>query len=252
MEQSLGQSLGFSYPYITRSGNNWVYENANQAFVILAQHIAGRGEMPGNGTIRLENIGFYIAYPEHNQITEKWREWNPKYAEREWNWYISHSRDVSELQKHAPVWKHMHGGDCQVNSNYGWLWNRNKQLQKVIEKLKNNTDTRQAWLTLYDGKEIDDYEYDTPCTLNIGFKVLACPDGEIFLNMTVIMRSNDLIFGFCNDQYCFSQLQKYVASKIGATVGYYYHFAQDLHIYLPKTNVYPKHINDYLKNNLEL
>ena len=63
---------------------------------------------------------------------------------------------------------------------------------------------------------------------------------------------NDLIFGFCNDQYCFSQLQKYVASKIGATVGDYYHFAQDLHIYLPSTNVYPKHINDYLKNNLKL
>ena len=72
------------------------------------------------------------------------------------------------------------------------------------------------------------------------------------LNMTVLMRSNDLIFGFCNDQYCFSQLQKYVASRIGATVGDYYHFAQDLHIYLPSTNVYPKHINDYLKNVLKL
>ena len=146
----------------------------------------------------------------------------------------------------------MHGGDCQVNSNYGWLWNRNKQLQKVIEKLEDNPDTRQAWLTLYDGKEMDDYEYDTPCTLNIGFKVIIYDEFEKILNMTVLMRSNDLIFGFCNDQYCFSQLQKYVASRIGATVGDYYHFAQDLHIYLPSTNVYPKHINDYLKNVLKL
>lgn len=240
-----------SYPYITQSDNNWVYENANQAFSILANRIAGDGEMPGNNTIRLQNVGFYIAYPERNHITEEWRQWNAKYAEREWNWYLSHSRDVSELQKHAPVWKRMHGGDCQVNSNYGWLWNRNKQLQKVIEKLENNPDTRQAWLTLYDGKEIDDYDYDTPCTLNIGFKIQENPTLKI-LNMTVLMRSNDLIFGFCNDQYCFSQLQKYVASRIGATVGDYYHFAQDLHIYLPSTNVYPKHINDYLKNVLKL
>lgn len=246
------KSLEVSYPYITDSGFNWVYKNANQAFSILANRIAECGEMPGNNTIRLQNVGFYMACPEHNHITEDWRQWNPKYAEREWNWYLSHSRDVSELQKHAPVWKNMHGGDCQVNSNYGWLWNRNKQLQKVIEKLENNPDTRQAWLTLYDGKEMDDYEHDTPCTLNIGFKILSYGDLIKALDMTVLMRSNDLIFGFCNDQYCFSQLQKYVASRIGATVGDYYHFAQDLHIYLPSANVYPKHINDYLINNLKL
>lgn len=245
-------NLGISYPYITQSDNNWVYEDANQAFSILAGRIAKCGEMPGNNTIRLQNVGFYIAHPERNHITEYWRKWNAKYAEREWNWYLSHSRDVSELQKHAPVWKHMHGGDCQVNSNYGWLWNRNKQLQKVIEKLKNNPDTRQAWLTLYDGKEMDDYEYDTPCTLNIGFKIFNYGSLIKTLDMTVLMRSNDLIFGFCNDQYCFSQLQKYVASRIGADVGEYYHFAQDLHIYLPSTNVYPKHINDYLTSVLKL
>lgn len=236
-----------SYPYITQSDNNWVYENANQAFNILANRIFKLGEMPDNNTVRLENVGFYMAYPEQNHITEEWRQWNAKYAEREWNWYLSHSRDVSELQKHAPIWKRMHGGDCQVNSNYGWLWNRNKQLQKVIEKLEDNPDTRQAWLTLYDGKEMDDYDYDTPCTLNIGFKLEYL--SQKTLNMTVMMRSNDLIFGFCNDQYCFSQLQKYVASRIGATVGTYYHFAQDLHIYLPSTKVYPKHINDYLVDN---
>ena len=240
-----------SYPYTNQSDNNWVYENANQAFNILAKRMAGCGEMPGNKTSRLQNVGFYRAYPEQNHITEGWRQWNAKYAEREWNWYLSHSRDVSELQKHAPVWKRMHGGDCQVNSNYGWLWNRNKQLQKVIEKLENNPDTRQAWLTLYDGKEMDEYDYDTPCTLNIGFKIQEYQTQKI-LNMTVLMRSNDLIFGFCNDQYCFSQLQKYVASRIGAAIGNYYHFAQDLHIYLPSTNVYPKHINDYLKNVLKL
>ena len=240
-----------SYPYTNKSDNNWVYENANQAFNILANRIAGCGEVPGNNTIRLQNVGFYMAYPERNHITEEWRQWNAKYAEREWNWYLSHSRDVSELQKHAPIWKRMHGGDCQVNSNYGWLWSRNKQLQKVIEKLEDNPDTRQAWLTLYDGKEIDDYDYDTPCTLNIGFKIQEYQIQKI-LNMTVMMRSNDLIFGFCNDQYCFSQLQKYVASRIGAAIGNYYHFAQDLHIYLPSTNVYPKHINDYLKNVLKL
>ena len=49
--------------------------------------------------------------------------------------------------------------------------------------------------------------------------------------MCVTMRSNDLWFGFCNDQYCFSELQKLVAEKTGYEVGSYYHFAHNLHLY---------------------
>lgn len=227
------------------------YKNANEAFKHLVEDITVLGTTPGNNTIRVSNFGFYIDDPVDNYIIEPWRKWNHKYAEREWNWYLSHSRDVSELQKHAPTWKRMHGGNCQVNSNYGWQWSRNKQLQKVIEKLSEFPDTRQAWLTIYDGKEIDDYDYDTPCTLNIGFKVRNFR-GRFFLDMIVLMRSNDLIFGFCNDQYCFSQLQKYVTTKLGPRieVGTYYHFAQDLHIYLPTSGVYPEFINNKIKDLL--
>ena len=50
------------------------------------------------------------------------------------------------------------------------------------------------------------------------------------LDMTVIMRSNDLIYGFANDQYCFSRLQQMVADHLQLPVGTYTHFAHDLHI----------------------
>ena len=80
------EQVEISYPYITQSDNNWVYENANQALNCLALRIAGCGEVPGNNTIRLQNVGFYIAYPEYNHINEEWRQWNAKYAEREWDW----------------------------------------------------------------------------------------------------------------------------------------------------------------------
>ena len=109
-------------------------------------------------------------------------------------------------------------------------WQRNDQLKKVIEQLRSNPSSRQAWITIYDGKEKDDYQYDTPCTLSIGFDIR--PEiGEDRLNMTVIMRSNDLVFGFCNDQYCFSKLHEMVANELGLKVGQYTHFAHDLHIY---------------------
>jgi thymidylate synthase len=45
------------------------------------------------------------------------------------------------------------------------------------------------------------------------------------------MRSNDLWYGFCNDQYCFSRLQLLVADELGLLVGKYFHFAHNLHLY---------------------
>jgi len=45
------------------------------------------------------------------------------------------------------------------------------------------------------------------------------------------MRSNDLWYGFCNDQYCFSMMQQMVADRLNLPVGTYYHFANNLHLY---------------------
>ena len=176
--------------------------------------------------------------PLDNNIKTSWRKWNPKYAEREWQWYLSQNRSVEELKKHAPIWDKMHGGDNIVNSNYGWQWGRSNQLDKTIEQLKKDKNTRQAWISIVDGKEKDQYQYDTPCTLAVGFSVHPCADNE--LNMTVLMRSNDLVYGFCNDQYCFSKLQELVATELGMEVGTYYHFAHDMHIYEKHFNLKQK------------
>jgi thymidylate synthase len=107
--------------------------------------------------------------------------------------------------------------DGNVNSNYGWQWHRNHQLDLVISMLKDNPETRQAAISIYDGKEINDYTNDTPCTYAVQFTVL---NGK--LNMSVVMRSNDLWYGFCNDQYQFSCLQMYVAYELNLPVGTYY------------------------------
>jgi thymidylate synthase len=49
-----------------------------------------------------------------------------------------------------------------------------------------------------------------------------------------MMRSNDIWYGFCNDQYCFSMLQKLVADELSIEIGTYFHFANNLHIYNDK------------------
>ena len=205
-----------------------IFQNATEAFEYYYDEILKQGEYTNNGTIALYNVCFTISNPIDNVITTPWRKFNTSYSEQEWDWYLSGWPYVTEIKKVAKIWDRMHGGDDRVNSNYGWQWQRNDQLKKVIEQLKNDPNSRQAWISIYDGKEKDTYQYDTPCTLAIGFDKHR---GDDRLHMTVIMRSNDLVFGFCNDQYCFSKLHKMVADELGMEVGQYTHFAHDLHIY---------------------
>jgi len=113
-----------------------------------------------------------------------------------------------------------------VNSNYGWQWERNSQLDKIVSMLEKTPETRQACISIYDGKEFDDYSNDTPCTYAVQFTIV-----HNRLDMCVTMRSNDLWYGFCNDQYQFSKLQEMVSKRLEIETGVYYHFAHNMHLY---------------------
>ena len=201
------------------------FKNAQEAFEYFYLNVNKEGFFV-NKTKVLYNQGFYILNPLDNKINTSFRKWNLKYAIREWNWYLSGDPSAKEICKFAPIWKKHMDENGEVRSNYGWQWKRNNSLNKVIDKLKSNYNTRQAVLSIYDSKEIDTYEKDTPCTNSIHFQIVNKK-----LCMTVNMRSNDLWFGFCNDQYCFSKLQEYVALKLNLDTGWYYHFASNLHLY---------------------
>jgi len=202
-----------------------IFNNAQDAFESYYDIISNVGQDFSN-TKALFNIGFEILNPLDNYINTYYRKWNSTYAEREWDWYLSGNPSAVEISKFAPIWKNMMDDKGNVRSNYGWQWKRNKQLDKVVNQLKLNKETRQAVISIYDGKEIDTYKNDTPCTYAVQFTILNNK-----LNMTVLMRSNDLWYGFCNDQFCFSRLQEMVSIELNIEIGTYYHFAHNLHIY---------------------
>tara|TARA_A100001515_G_scaffold15269_1_gene11259 strand:- start:594 stop:1262 length:669 start_codon:yes stop_codon:yes gene_type:complete len=210
------------------------FKTANEAFHDLYWRIVRDG-VSFAGTKALFNAGFYIENPALNTIDDSKvkRNWSIEYAEAEWQWYLSGDRNIAKLGelygKIPAIWKRMADKDGNVNSNYGWQWYRNDQLRKVINNLSQNHESRQAAISIYDAKEIDEYTNDTPCTYAVQFTVL---NGK--LNMSVVMRSNDLWYGFCNDQYQFSNLQMYVAYELNLPVGTYYHFAHNLHLYNDK------------------
>ena len=210
------------------------FDTASNAFHSLYWRIVRDG-VDFAGTKALFNVGFEMKFPAHHVIHDSRvkRNWSQEYAEAEWQWYLSGDRNIAKLGelygKVPAIWKRMADADGNVNSNYGWQWKRNSQLDMVIETLKQNSETRQAAISIYDGKEITSYAFDTPCTYAVQFTVV---DNK--LNMSVVMRSNDLWYGFCNDQYQFSNLQLLVAQRAGYDVGTYYHFAHNLHLYNEK------------------
>ena len=208
------------------------FKNASEAFDYLYIKIKNTG-IDFDNTKALFNVGFYLNRPQETYIKSGFRKWSKEYAQAEWQWYLSSDRRVKTLGeiygKVPDIWNMMADENGEVNSNYGWQWQREGQLDKVIEKLKSNPNTRHAAISIYDGKEINRYTKDTPCTYAVQFTII-----DEKLNMSVYMRSNDLWFGFCNDQYQFSMLQQRVATELGIEVGWYYHHAHNMHLYKDK------------------
>lgn len=217
-------------------GHNLIFNNAQEAFEFYFDEIKRRGVMH-SGAKAIFNQGFTILNPMENEINTPWRKWSKGYAVDEWAWYMTADNRISkfeEIRKHKgvpPIWRDHANKEGEVMSNYGYQWARGEQIDYVVKELNRANDSRRAVLTMYDGKENVEYTNDTPCTLSAQFQIV---DGK--LNMTIMMRSNDLVYGFCNDQYCFSKLQELIAEKVGVPIGYYYHFASNLHLY-------PQHLN---------
>jgi len=216
--------------------NNKVFRNANEAYEYMHDRILQDGIEFGD-TKALFNVGFYMSDPKDRRIINRERKWNEDYAEAEWKWYLSGDPYINTLGdiygKVPEIWKRMANDNGYVNSNYGWQWQRSydgvSQLDNLIKTLTENPQSRQAAISIYDGKEIHNYKYDTPCTYAIQFTIVH---GR--LDMCVTMRSNDLWYGFCNDQYQFSKLQEMVSKRLEIETGIYYHFAHNMHLYNDK------------------
>lgn len=127
------------------------------------------------------------------------------------------------------------------------------QLRFVVEKFKQDIDTREAVVTIHDpisdnfngnyedgGKAPILETKDTPCTRSIHFMIV---DGK--MNCYVDMRSNDIIWGFSAvNVFNFTLMQEYVAAIVGVPVGKYYHKADNLHVYkdfIPLAEAISKH-----------
>ncbi len=154
--------------------------------------------------------------------------------------------DITELAKYIPRaydfsddGKRWRAGYPERIRNYGiresnHMWNSVDQFQYVYEKLKADSESRQAVINLWNPL-LDDFNEDEnllqskdyPCSQNLTFLIR---NGK--LDCTFYIRSNDAIFG-CTaiNLYEFTVMQEILAGLLGVEMGTFYYYINSLHIY---------------------
>lgn len=187
-------------------------------------YVQGRDADKTSVLKELTNVTVTLINPLQRRIYVPERKWSMKCACAEFAWYMTANPKVEIVAKYIKNWKNFSNDDETVNSQYGAIWHH--QVRQVIERLKQDPLTRRAVVSIYDKSYADYVGKDMPCTCNLMFQIR---NGA--LHMTTVMRSNDAVWGFCNDVFAFTCLQELIANELGVKLGQYHHFAASLHVY---------------------
>ncbi len=231
-----------------------MYKNLNEAFVEELAKLKMQGMVVNSrGSKQLERtfVNFSIKDPTQLDVLPKARKFNKNYAIAEWLWYLSADQKVSNISKLASIWSDIQDQFGEAESNYGsyifphlnkmytsqWDW--------VVKELARDRDTRRATLAINQPYHKEKNPKDYPCTQYIQFFIR-----EDYLDMGVCMRSNDAIFGFCNDVFTFSLFHQLMYNHLNAAglnvkLGHYYHHAGSFHIYERHFKMLDKILDNY-------
>lgn len=117
-------------------------------------------------------------------------------------------------------------GELKHDYTYGHRIHFLDNLDKVIIMLKDHKNTRRAVIPIFWPTDVKS-KHEIPCVTQIMFSVES---GK--LDMTVTMRSNDVVGAFPSDAYGYMKLQEFVAGEIGLPTGTYCMYINDAHIIL--------------------
>lgn len=152
-------------------------------------------------TIEIQNVHFLAD--------DDWiiRKPNYEYAQREIDWYCSTSLNVNDIPgvKVPEMWKRCSDNNGMINSNYGWCIfskENGEQYKHCLDKLLQDPHTREAIMIYNRPSMWEDYckngMHDFMCCQNQQYFINE-RDGEQYIDVIVNFRSNDAVFGYCND-----------------------------------------------------
>jgi len=181
-----------------------------------------------------------INNPIQRWISQKNPPISISYALADFIWTMSGSNDATIINYWNPSLHKFSGSYSNYPGAYGdRIIHRYgiNQLEKVYDTLKNNPESRQAVILIWDPRtdlpqiKGEPNNEDIPCNLCSMVKVR-----NNRLEWTQIMRSNDLVLGFPYDIVLFTSLQEVLSSWLHLEVGSYNHISDSLHIYNDKVD----------------
>lgn len=144
---------------------------------------------------------------------------------------LAGSRDVSFLLRFNKRYReYADPGTDIVHGAYGHRWRRHfgrDQLMELVGLFRKDLGTRRGVMGMWDPRCDLDPHNDLPCNTQIMFRVLGSK-----LNMTVINRSNDLIWGALGANVVhMTMLHELLASELNLGLGTYRVLTNNLHVY---------------------
>lgn len=195
---------------------------------------------PDYETRELQNYSYCILDAKSRDIPGVTQPWaDAEFQERITDPWVRSPRDGNPMSSRyinpGQAWKlrkevwseYLHNGRMAYTYNE-LLW-KNDQLTKVIDRLKEDPDSRQLWISLWNPEKDPDFlggVSRVPCSLGYGLQVR---DGK--LNLHYVMRSCDFATHFRNDVYLAIKFLEWVAKKTGYQVGSFTHTIFSLHVY---------------------
>lgn len=216
-----------------------VIEGRNNVDAILKMYRAVSNgverEARGTRSRNITNMAVILQASDPILTNFEHRKFNLEYAKREWLWYLGADPKDDSIEAHATMWAKLKQPDGTYFSNYGqYLFGPDpakSQFAYVISQLRDDAGSRRASMVLLKREHLFKENPDTVCTYAINFDIQFD-----VLSMTVMMRSNDVVFGFTNDAFCFSQLYEFVYQLLqrkypSLVRGTYTHFTNSMHVY---------------------
>ena len=212
--------------------------SANEALANGIRYLlfAGEAETSRNGDVLACPEPVLIKYldPCNRVLRSPTRDANPFFHLAEALWMLSGRNDLAFLQKFVSTFDAYSDDGVTLHGAYGHRWRKHfgrDQLHDIAGELQKNPNSRRAvlgmWNPAADLPMLLSGGRDVPCNTQAYFDLRG---GK--LNMTVTNRSNDALFGcFGANLVHFSILQEFMAAWLGAPVGEYRQFTNNLHVY---------------------
>lgn len=189
----------------------------------------------GGPTHELLRAVFEIQNPRKRWVFSRNPAINPAFAIVELICLMNGRNDAEVLNFWNPALPRFAGRTPTYQGAYGFRLKRNfgfDQLDRAYRALKENPDTRQVVLQIWDPGKDFPTENGNPADPDIACNICALLKvRDERLEWTQVVRSNDLLRGIPYDFAQFMALQEILAGWLGLHIGTYVHLSDSLHVY---------------------